>query len=66
VKGLQGYDEPLPWHIKNSKKQAYSFWTKYLQQMFDELVTLKGTGPHWIVVISIRRCGPVYIDRVIV
>jgi hypothetical protein len=45
VKGLQGYDEPLPWHIKNSKKQAYSFWTKYPQQMFDESGHTKKDGP---------------------
>jgi hypothetical protein len=59
VKGLQGYDGQLPWHIKNSKKQAYSFWTKYPQQMFERgKATLKRTGPHWIVEISIQGVGP--------
>jgi hypothetical protein len=39
VKGLQAYDGLLPWHSRNSRKQAYSFWTRCAQKMFERART---------------------------
>lgn len=52
MKGLQPCGGLLPWHQKTEETKACSFWTKYAYEMFE------GTGPHWIVVISIPGVDP--------